>query len=80
MKPGLRWLCQASGANLVSHISYAFGSANERTPGHVMPLLPTGMWPSKIGSLETIQHGIEDVVGDKYGQIHTFMSRRPSEA
>ena len=54
--------------------------ANGRTPEHIMRQLPTGMWTSKIGSLEMIEHGIGDLVGDEYGQIHTFMSRRPSEA
>ena len=50
--------------------------ANGQIPEHVMRQLPNGSWTSKLGSLETIEHGMEDLVGAEYGRIHTIMSRR----
>ena len=46
------------------------------TPAHAARQLPSGMWTSKIGYQEDIEHGaLEAVECDDYGQPARFMKR-----
>ena len=42
---------------------------------HVMKQLPNGMWTSKLGAGPLVEHHLYDLVGDAYGQLHSFMNR-----
>ncbi len=42
---------------------------------HVARQLPTGLWTSKIGVLEDIEHELADLEGEEYGRIACFLSR-----
>lgn len=45
-------------------------------PTHVARQLPTGLWTSKLGRLEDIEHGAPvDLNGDWYGSAFVFMKR-----
>jgi hypothetical protein len=54
----------------------AIFTKNER-PTHAARQLESGVWTSKCGNLEDIQHkSLIQVEGDLYGKVHTFMHRR----
>ena len=42
---------------------------------HAMKQEPSGTWTSKLGAGHSIRHGLCDLIGDTYGELHTFMSR-----
>lgn len=52
--------------------------ATEFGPEHVARQLPSGLWTSKLGSIEDIEHELEGLVGDRYGSVTVFL-RRPIE-
>jgi hypothetical protein len=54
---------------------YALGP----TPQHIARQLPSGMWTSKLGNSEDIEHEIEGLEGPDYGAVVVFL-RRPTLA
>ena len=47
-------------------------------PKHAARQLANGMWTSKCGDYEDIQHELEGLEGDKYGSVSCVM-KRPRE-
>jgi hypothetical protein len=46
-------------------------------PKHAARLLPSGVWTSKLGDLEDIEHATLDALeGDVYGKAKVFLKRR----
>ncbi|WP_448573578.1 DUF7689 domain-containing protein [Trichothermofontia sp.] len=44
-------------------------------PQHVARQLPNGLWTSKLGRLEDIEHELAGLDGRLYGTVQTFMAR-----
>lgn len=44
-------------------------------PSHVARQLPNGMWTSKMGNMEDIEHTLAGLADGKYGQVHVIMQR-----
>jgi hypothetical protein len=44
-------------------------------PKHAARQLPNGRWTSKLGCLEDIEHGLEDLMGALYGSVSLVMKR-----
>ncbi len=42
---------------------------DEGIPTHAARQLESGMWTSKIGALEDIQHELDGLTGEKYGKV-----------
>lgn len=51
--------------------------ANEGVPCHVARQLPSGLWTSKLGTMEDIEHDLDGLVGERYGSVVAFL-RRPT--
>ncbi len=49
-------------------------------PTHVAKQLPSGLWSSKLGQLQDIQHRLEDLAGSAYGNCACFLRRERSIA
>lgn len=50
--------------------------ANELGPTHVARQLPSGVWTSKLGRLEDIEHAtLKQLEGDMYGQVQRVLRR-----
>lgn len=48
-------------------------------PLHIARQLPSGRWTSKLGRSEDIEHEVEGLVGDAYGEVLAYLCRqRPS--
>lgn len=45
------------------------------TPTHAARQLPNGLWTSKLGYLEDIEHALHNVAGDNYGSVAVLMKR-----
>lgn len=61
------------------HQKIAIYADDSGKPTHVARQLPNGMWTSKLGRQEDIEHDtVNDVNGPAYGTPVSFM-RRPSE-
>jgi hypothetical protein len=50
----------------------------DNVPTHVARQLQAGLWTSKLGQLQDIQHRLEDLVGSLYGQCQHFLKRERS--
>lgn len=51
-----------------------------RTPYHIARQLPSGVWTSKMGEAEDIEHEVEGLVGARYGDVLAFLGRaRPED-
>jgi hypothetical protein len=50
--------------------------AKDSTPTHAAVMGESGVWKSKLGGLDDIEHGLEGVCGELYGQPVMFL-RRP---
>jgi hypothetical protein len=48
-------------------------------PQHVARQLPNGLWTSKLGRLEDIEHELDGLAGKLYGTVQCFMKRVQSE-
>jgi hypothetical protein len=49
------------------------------TPTHVARQLHSGLWSSKLGQLQDIQHRLEDITGTLYGNVaHVLVRERPT--
>jgi hypothetical protein len=44
-------------------------------PQHVARQLPDGVWTSKLGRLEDIEHELDGLCGELYGTVQRFMKR-----
>jgi hypothetical protein len=44
-------------------------------PSHVARQLPNGMWTSKMGDMEDIEHTLAGLTDGKYGRVHVLMQR-----
>jgi len=44
-------------------------------PTHAARQLSSGLWTSKLGKLEDIEHDIDGVSGDRYGTVAVIMKR-----
>jgi hypothetical protein len=44
-------------------------------PVHAARQLPSGMWTSKLGALEDIEHQLEGLTGDRYGKVGQILKR-----
>jgi hypothetical protein len=53
----------------------AIFAAPDGLPTHVAKQLPSGLWSSKLGQLQDIQHRLEDLAGSVYGHCARFMRR-----
>lgn len=47
----------------------------EGTPTHAARQLSDGMWTSKLGMSEDIQHALEDLIGTAYGSVVLILKR-----
>jgi hypothetical protein len=57
----------------------AIYAAPDGTPTHVARQLTSGLWSSKLGQLQDIQHRLEDLAGSVYGDCARFPKReRPT--
>jgi len=45
------------------------------TPTHVARQLQSGLWSSKLGQLQDVEHRLEDLVGSLYGHCSHFLKR-----
>lgn len=59
----------------VGYEKVAIYAAPDRLPSHVARQLPSGLWTSKLGQLQDIQHQLEDLAGAVYGSCAHFMKR-----
>jgi hypothetical protein len=50
-------------------------AASDGRPQHVARQLPSGLWTSKLGRLEDIEHELEGLRGELYGMVRVFMKR-----
>ena len=56
----------------------AIHPAPDGIPTHVARQLPSGLWSSKLGQLQDIEHRLEDLGGDLYGHCaHCLKRERP---
>ncbi len=44
-------------------------------PTHAARQLPNGLWTSKLGNEEDIEHVLTAVEGPVYGQVHLYLKR-----
>ena len=49
--------------------------ARDGIPTHATRQLPDGLWTSKVGELEDIEHNLHDLEGDAYGTVALLMMR-----
>lgn len=49
--------------------------ALEGHPKHAARQLPNGRWTSKLGRMEDIEHGLDDLSGTLYGSVVLLMKR-----
>jgi hypothetical protein len=54
----------------------AIYAAPDSVPTHVARQLPSGLWISKLGQLQDIQHQLEDLAGPAYGSCARFLKRQ----
>ena len=47
----------------------------EGRPTHVARQLPNGLWTSKLGKSQDIEHELEGVTGSVYGSVAQFLKR-----
>lgn len=47
----------------------------EDAPLHIARQLPSGLWTSKLGDGEDIEHELSGLIGEKYGEILIYMRR-----
>jgi hypothetical protein len=47
----------------------------EGCPTHVARQLPTGLWTSKVGKLDDIEHALHDLEGVEYGSVVMVLKR-----
>lgn len=50
-----------------------YGTA--RTPNHMARQLPSGLWTSKMGNAEDIEHEVEGLLGSHYGDALAYLRR-----
>ena len=55
----------------------AIYALNDGNPKHVARQLSSGLWTSKLGTMEDIEHDLDGLVGERYGSVVAFL-RRPS--
>jgi hypothetical protein len=53
----------------------AIFTAPDGTPTHASRQLPSGLWTSKLGNWEDIEHALEDICGAVYGSVAQLMRR-----
>jgi hypothetical protein len=53
----------------------AIYAAPDGMPTHAARQLPSGLWTSKLGQLQDIQHQLEDLAGPVYGSCARFLKR-----
>lgn len=63
-------------ANLEANFDKVALYTKGQQPTHAAGQLETGIWTSKLGPLEDIEHNLDDLVGDCYG-IVALVFRRP---
>lgn len=67
---------EASGQALQPGVEKVALFANERgVPLHAARQLANGLWTSKLGELEDVEHALEDLQGDAYGAVALIMER-----
>ena len=54
----------------------AFYVTSDGKPQHVARQLPSGLWTSKLGRLEDIEHELRGLDGALYGTVHLLMARK----
>jgi hypothetical protein len=47
----------------------------ERAPNHIARQLPSGMWTSKMGEVEDIEHEVAGLAGSRYGNVLVYLRR-----
>ena len=48
----------------------------ERDPSHMARQLPSGLWTSKLGASEDIEHQVEGLEGSSYGNVLVYLRRK----
>lgn len=66
---------RCSGEELESGVEKIALFAKASLPTHAARQLPTGVWTSKLGSGEDIEHDLHAVSGDLYGTVVLLLSR-----
>jgi hypothetical protein len=67
-----------------SHIEFGFEKVAvyvdaEGRPTHAARQLPNGLWTSKLGKSQDIEHELEGVTGSVYGSVAQFLKRPINE-
>jgi hypothetical protein len=65
--------CQSAGLEPGFEKIVIYASAG--SPTHIARQLPTGLWTSKLGVLEDIEHTVEGLAGSEYGSPDIVMKR-----
>lgn len=47
-------------------------------PSHMARQLPSGLWSSKLGEIEDIEHDVEGLAGSHYGDVLVYLRRELS--
>ena len=53
----------------------AIYATSDGKPQHIARQLPSGIWTSKLGRLEDIEHELAGLSGKLYGTVCKFMAR-----
>ena len=53
----------------------AIYATSDDRPQHIARQLPNGLWTSKLGRLEDIEHELDGLSGELYGTVRRFMRR-----
>jgi hypothetical protein len=59
-----------------SYEKVALYASSDGIPTHAAKLLENGRWSSKLGQLADIEHRLEDLVSEGYGDVVQFLKRR----
>ncbi len=60
-------------------VKVAIYAALDGIPTHVARQLPSGLWTSKLGQLQDIEHRLEDLGGSLYGHCTYYLKRERPE-
>jgi len=60
----------------IAHEKIALYVNDEGIPVHAAKQLISGMWTSKLGALEDIEHELKGLTGERYGKVGQVLRRR----
>ncbi len=59
----------------IGYTKIALYISDEGIPTHATRQLASGLWTSKIGALEDIEHELDGLAGERYGKIGQILKR-----